>query len=318
MRINKILAPILGLPLVLGTGLTTMVSCKNDEEQEEVNAFVTDSWSTVVENANQGLDHLKQHYEINSFIGLERTVTIYGVEHKVRVIGENEDYLADAEGKPDTTKPVALTFQFANIVSGRNDEGAIMPLPLPFDDTTYFFSYWGASAVRSFLRGEGYYKDYSFYGELVQQLGDNAIKPVIKYSMFVPMAGTMVWPFAETLFLPGITDIFNVDQTYEYVDEDFIGEATLVEGEEVQYHEPYSYYRNAIDQDDETAPRNRQRVLALADADGFYEPYWLRTSCVNEYGTEEDPTETLSVSADGKWNRTTSATRLHIAPIFCI
>lgn len=313
MKISKFFVPILGLPLVLGTGLTTLVSCK--DKNDSVNAFENDSWTTIVFFANRGLDALKNHYGLDSFVGLERTVKIYGVEHKVRVVGENEDYLADNEGKPDITKPVALTFQFANIVSGLNDEGTIMPLPLPFDTTTYLFSYWGGSAVRKFLRGEGYYKDYSFYDELKQQLGNNAIKEVVKYSMLM---NDLAKPGIETLFLPGITDIFNVEQTYEYVDEDFIGEATLVEGEEIQYHEPYSYYRNAIDQDDEQAPRNRQRVLALTDADGFYEPYWLRTSCVNEIGTEEDPTKTLSISADGKWNRTTSATQLHIAPIFCI
>ena len=50
----------------------------------------------------------------NQFIGLERDVAINGYTHKVMVIGCNHDF-SDEEKK----HPVALTFQFENILAGK-------------------------------------------------------------------------------------------------------------------------------------------------------------------------------------------------------
>lgn len=301
MKISKFLVPILGLPMLMGISLNTMVSCGKD-----VHSFEADPWTAVVSHANQGLSHLKEWYGLDSFIGLEKTINIYGLEHKVRVIGENEDYLADSQGKPQLDKPVALTFQFSNIVSIKTDDGIISPVVLYFNDGE--FANWSNSEIRAFINGEDErYESLSIRHELQQQLGDNAIKSIAKSTMFQP--DVYIYE-SETVFLPSITDIFNVKQT-KYINNSFIGEAKL--NDDV-YREPYSYYRQAIDQNDQSAPRYRHRVLAMSDLGGFYEPYWLRTSCVDEWAEKQS----LSVSWDGIWNRSQNADVLSIAPIFCI
>lgn len=322
MKISKFVAPILGLPMVLGAGLSMMVSCKNTK----TNKFETDTWSNVVTHANQGLAHLKQYYGLNSFVGLERKIKIYGVEHTVRVVGENEDYLADSDGKAQLDKPVALTFQFADIVSSKDESsGDIYPLTMRYSERSGF-SYWGASDVNKFLTGTGIWQDdpRALIAQLKQQLGDNAIKTVSKFSMFMDSSDPF-WqalPNSETVFLPSIAEIYNYGQVVACVGECFRLEGQLARepGVEPVYREPYSYYRQIIDQNDKYAARKTRlhKELTLATPNGYYEPYWLRSSCVEDFDPEENMCYALSILYDGRWEKIVNTDRQGVAPIFCI
>jgi len=73
--------------------------------------FFTDHWENICYYADQGLDKLKEVYGINSFIGLERTITINGSVHVVRVIDENHDKLTGLN------KTAALTFESVTLLS---------------------------------------------------------------------------------------------------------------------------------------------------------------------------------------------------------
>lgn len=92
-------------------------------------SFATDSWSTLACIANQGLDKLKEVYQPNggTFVITDEDDTMEEIaaktrsvnfdslgSFKVRVIGENHDYLSSSD-KND--KVAALTFEFSEIIN---------------------------------------------------------------------------------------------------------------------------------------------------------------------------------------------------------
>lgn len=300
MKISKFLVPVLGLPVLLGTG-TTLVSCNKNK-----NSFVTDPWAVVVFHANRGLEHLKEWYGLDSFIGLERTIKVYGIEHKVKVVGENEDYIVDeTNNKPLLSRPAALTFQFSNVLTAINERHEITPVKLNFGEVQSFCN-WSLSNARSFLVSNKY--PNPLIDEIEQQLGENSIKTVSKKTLSSPRLANFA---PETIFLPSLADIFNVDQISE-IDDEYCLEAEIEPG---VYREPYSYYRQTIDQNDLRAPKHKQRVLALTDTDGFAEPYWLRTSLLSK----QQPYNTFYVASDGaSWDHDVNSKLFGLAPMFCI
>lgn len=99
----------------------------------ETNMFTSDSWDTVCWWANAGLDALHTAYaedckankfEPGTLIGLERKVTVNGLEHKVLVVDEN----ADTYSNDGVTTPAALTFQFQNLISAGESSSSNGPL----------------------------------------------------------------------------------------------------------------------------------------------------------------------------------------------
>lgn len=268
MKINKFLTPVLSLPLVVCFGLSAMVSCSKDKKT----AFETDPWSTIVEHANQGLNHLKQHYGVNSFVGLERSVKINGLDQKVRVIGENEDYIASASGAP-TNDMAALTFQFVNVLSWLS-VNQILPVCVSMGASTWG---WENSDVRTYLTST--VGENSFANQMNEQLGVGAVQTVSKWSVNHDLDDPAS-AHSETFFIPSLADIYNEDQiNFDiFEDADFYQlEANHLVGSE-EYQKPYSYYRNNINQDDDFAYEHTTRVLALTDCDGYSQPYWLRTT----------------------------------------
>ncbi len=314
MKINKILVPILGLPLVLGAGLTTLVGCNKGKEDK----FKTDDWQTVVEHANKGLNDLKAYYGLDSFVGLERTIKINGIEHKVRVIGENEDYLAGEDDKPQLDKPVALTFQFDNIISSMTEDGIIDP------EYKNIGNGWGwkTSNVRKFLNEEEGTGLKPFIKQMEEQLGEDAIKIVSKKIITLDVVG--VGFISEKIFEPALAEIYNVQQLNDvYFDEESyeIYQKEANTDSAGQNQGPYSYYKQNIKQDDESAVIHQQKCLIRTDVDGFAHPYWLRSAYIT------DDTE-----YNAQWNIWSNGMRcpisesgevenhwyLGMAPIFCI
>lgn len=112
----------------------------------EINQFFTDSWTTIVDLANQGLDQLKQHYQLETFVGLEREIVINNVIHKVRVIGENHDYLADSE----SLETAALTFEFSTLLS--DALGNAMKQWYNYSSDAPYYNIWFDTNQSCFLR----------------------------------------------------------------------------------------------------------------------------------------------------------------------
>lgn len=281
-KLNKFLAPILGLTPVLFTGLSTMVSCKKN-----IGTFETDSWSIVGELATQGLDALKQHYGLDSFIGLEREVEIFGVTHKVRVIGENEDTIVDGNGSP-TGKKAALTFQFSTILTIKDqDTGELEPIEAPFEynmeseNTEYR---WINSDARDWLNDAK--EVTSFKYQLINAIGSNVLKTVSKASFNdltqpapVSVGGKGVSYNNECIFLLSLADIYSgpKDQLpHEHDgDEYYKHEGNQIPGGNL----PYSFFRQNIRNDFQWYMAID--CLSLKDASGRNCNYWLRTGCIH-------------------------------------
>lgn len=141
-------------------------------------SFALDGWDVICGLANTGgLDALKKHYHLaeyglNSFVGLERKVTINGVEHWVRVIGENHDELSNSSGETAT-----LTFESCGvIISKQEDKGGALG---KWDDNSHNYA---DSQIRANLEGSTYdttktvswkQEDLNVNGDIYTQLQGN-------------------------------------------------------------------------------------------------------------------------------------------------
>ncbi len=100
--------------------------------------FTTDPWSTVIYYANQGLDALCKAYSKtpDDFIGMKRILKINGLDHKVMVVGtNNEKYEKNGIGQI-----AALTFQFVTCISKQDNDG----LATFYDGEQPIFDYWNS------------------------------------------------------------------------------------------------------------------------------------------------------------------------------
>ena len=89
--------------------------------------FSSDSWSNVINYADQGLEKLHEVYAIDcdkntefpgTLIGLVRKTELFGVSHRVRVIDEAHDDLV-IDGNDGENK-ATLTFEFVDLVTYSN------------------------------------------------------------------------------------------------------------------------------------------------------------------------------------------------------
>lgn len=153
---------LLLIPSLVATASMPLIGLAGCSKKDPVaKDFSTDSWSTVCFYANQGIDKLHEVYakdcKNNNFmpgtlIGLERTATLNGEKHQVMVIDEK----ADTYDKDGSDTPVALTFQFRNLISGGEQEykGKKMALFINWTDkrSEGAGNYWN-SALNNALNG---------------------------------------------------------------------------------------------------------------------------------------------------------------------
>ena len=295
MKKHIVLMPIFCLPL-MGANLTTLVSCKDNEENKPT--FENDSWSNVALYADQGLEALKKHYGLETFIGLERTVNVFGVDHKVRVIGEDEDII---NSEITSLKRASLTFQFSTILSQKDEDmgGVIVPIEMPFiaeQEGDRAYNRWGGSDVRQWLNDKN--DENSFKTQLENAIGSNVLKTVKKNSI-----GELYYPQRsaksneETIFLLSLGDIYSAGRNQlpdeEPNDEWYVREANIVAGG----WKPYSFFTKNIRYDfDYLTP---VRCLTLSDPNGQNHPYWLRTGYTSQ--TEIEISEEESYLYYGQW-----------------
>lgn len=294
-----------------------LTSCGNQEKKEEI-TFENDDWKNVVTLANEGLDALKSHYNVDTFVGLERTVTIYDYQYKVRVIGENEDRLANDSGEPTNTF-AALTFQFAQLLSVEYESGDVWPMVIPFTDAQSG-EVWKDSLVRSFLNEKKVISpDFTF--DLKTSIEDNlgvegSIKRVSKKSYKSQAFETdFVVSYPEYIFLPSLGDIYSGDQLpstdkegyeYEY-------EANKIDGS----YRPYSYFTKNIDPE-RGSHATQAQALILGDINNHSFPYWLRSAYCDNTSA---PIPVWYMNYDGECDECISNPFEEghaLAPIFCI
>lgn len=129
--------------------------------------FNTDSWNTVGHYARNGLNALTSAYSDwlsshdNTFIGATRKVKFNSLQYDVIVIGTNEDFLDEQH-----QQPVALTFQFVDILSNENEK-QIKTLWAESEEQAT--NYWNA-VLHNFLSETIYPKILSENPDLENQL----------------------------------------------------------------------------------------------------------------------------------------------------
>ena len=139
MRNKKTLILKLATTATVAIPFASMLTSCATPEPEVQKDFCSDSWENIVYWANQGSDALIKRYGVlETIIGRERILNVDGVDHIVRVIGMDSDYIADSEGKP-TEKTATLTFQFEEIFSCKKwnqqfEKEIIEPCPLVYYD----------------------------------------------------------------------------------------------------------------------------------------------------------------------------------------
>lgn len=338
MKKSKLLLSSLAIP-VTALGFIPLVSCNSTQTPN----FSTDSWFTVVDLCNQGLGVLKDHYKIQSFVGLERKIIINGLAHTVKVIGENEDFQCteNTEGEivPDYHKPVALTFQFDTVISTFDeDEGEIIPVEIPFcninEETGMPITSWKWSRVKDYLNNDEYSvnDDQPFIQQLTNQLGPRAIKEVCKTSFNTRKSENLTYDdettlesSAEKVFIPSLGDIYTgednfptIPDDWDWEHNDYLSESNL--GQDGKTH-AYSYYHNILS--DKFAYSNPIKSLVLTDYTGLSQDYWLRSGILNDIDVETLEVDQWSMTVWGDCCAggdmpTPIQSELALAPIFCI
>ncbi|MBQ0045687.1 MAG: hypothetical protein KBS35_02250, partial [Mycoplasma sp.] len=327
-----------------------------DISKSDGHNFSTDDWSKIVELSKQGLDSLKQHYNVESFVGLQRKVTINGLEHTVKVIGENEDFKCktDEHGfiEPDYKKPVALTFQFDNVVSYKDDDNDILPVKIKFaaEETIPGLEPiinacgWEVSNAKQYLNNPEYEppeameNEYQpFITQLKEQLGSNAIEKVYKRSFNTNVqlhigytTNTRVQGYEEQVFIPSLADIYTSKaclptppstwgQEFKdfYVDE---GNRINETGEQTAY----SYYKNILGTN--IGYWDFVRCLILSDCKGLTQNYWLRSGWLKDLSSDPEHTYDFHQWSVSRWGSSSESGEVPtpidepicLSPIFCI
>ncbi len=110
-----------------------------------VDNFETDPWATICHYANQGLGILCAAYRqpASWFVGKERTISVNQLNHKVLVVGtNNETYVKDGG-----LNFAALTFQFKNLLS--RSDGLSLGVPWSSGGDNINYDYWNSALCHS-------------------------------------------------------------------------------------------------------------------------------------------------------------------------
>lgn len=207
--------------------------------------FNTDPWP-VVSQALTSLDALKTAYGKTTFIGEKRSVTLWGVDYEVVVIGENVDTIYKTENK------ATLTFQFVDAIE----------TGIGFNNSAY--NLYDTAAIRGYL-------NQSLINQLPEAVKNN-IQIVEKRAANIEEVEVKKYP--EKIFLPsfnevGITSFKVGDLTIDCLEEGFYDEGTEM------YNKPYEYYSNSS-----TAPTRRIKKYyenPSTHTGGAAVDYWLRS-----------------------------------------
>lgn len=289
------------LVLTVSMPLVSLASCSKTEQEI---TFENDSWENVCTYANMGLDALKEHYHVDSFIGKEKTVYLNIIDtqykHSLVVIDENKDIKTDG-------KKCALTLQFKNIVGGNN------PFRIWLGTFDRESTTWPKSNVRVGI--DAAMKKY------LPQIVYNNVKTVCKKSL--NFLGDDVEESEETFFLPSMNEIWGKDLIKTAWYADMTKEAYIqkdISNPQIYSleNEQYALYKQIITKETGTKQDSTVKKTIPFFWDGIEYPrvYWLRTK---EGRTIFNDSYYYFVDEEGKVKRPpTIYQTCTIVPIFCI
>lgn len=307
---KKFLIPML-IATTTAAPLMATVSCA----PKKAESFINDSWKTVCYYAKKGLDKLHKAYEADcnantdfpgTLIGLERKVTINGLEHTVKVVGEEQDYLDEKH-----EKPVTLTFQFTNLISGTNKK--LLSTFWQGGDQQINAHYWNSTLNDALNSTEdvewrdgdkGHLVDekHSVYEMIKDGNKDLAknIKSVDKVVNVDP-SESINWiqmNHATKLFCPTIANYYQNDKlptSYQH----------LAEGKQYQYYEKKLKDKSAFD---------ANSILLYSDLAQQQSNYWLTSPKIGD----RDQIYCIGLSQHGAVINQGCSHQYPVAPCFCI
>ncbi|XQP55382.1 MAG: hypothetical protein ACOQNV_01275 [Mycoplasmoidaceae bacterium] len=245
-----------------------------------VSTFEDDSWENVSRYASQGLNVLKDHYQVDSFVGKTKDIIVDGYTYQLQVIGENEDYRANDDGSASNI-PVALTFMFKTAIQEYDSEtSSYQPYLVDFSNEEYYWEddLWQFSIPKQYLQN-------TFLPKLKTVLGDDVIKKVSKNTINALPTGNVV-ASGEELFLPSLADFFSSEEGTFQLPEVSPGVANqnayIQEGrkyiqEGTEHYARYSYFEKTVSED----YSHLHPELCVYDGSGEGSQgisYWLRSS----------------------------------------
>lgn len=207
--------PTICIPLISTT------SC--NKQEDKINPFCTDSWETICSYINEGgIEKLCEVYNCspNDFVGLTRIVKLNGFDHKVMVVGVNQDYTEYNPVSGEFSNPVTLTFQFTNLITQEDVQlgdpqpgnylksfwSLFSPCP-PFDDPRVCNSNYWSGELSSFISNNVY--------EMIKNGGNDNLHENIKsvyHSINIASQRGSDWhtqPTQTKLFPLNLSNIFS-------------------------------------------------------------------------------------------------------------
>lgn len=300
-------------------------------------SFADDSWENICLHANNGIEDLKQTYSIdfaledeqhhklkNSFVGLTREVTINNKKHKVVVIGQAEDTIAD------TNEQASLTFQFDNLISDSNGEA----LGCIFDDN-YASTDYKMSKINTLLNNESGVSGWKHYDILKEGWQDSSLNKSVLTMMGESQHNSSWTSNIKTVtkktYVADNTSLSSNDLVWRIEEEDFKlflpSRSSMVECKKYPVYadegDRYSYWEQFdIDDDADMAESEYFKKQSL---DEQCISYWLSSNCQDGGTTTEDECWGFYVCGEdelhhpGRIIRQSKKNNIHaLAPCFCI
>lgn len=271
--------------------------------------FENDSWENVCKYANMGLDALKEHYHLTSFVGRRKTfyfkIRETNYKHTAIVIDENKDVT------PDGNK-TALTLQMKNVISGDN----LLRIWLVTAQNNA--TCWRNSNIRKGLL------EVTEKG-MPKVIYDN-VKTVLKKSFTID--GKDVLDFEETFFIPSLNEIYSNELIKNvWYPEPGIGllqkpikdvEKYALEGEQYAYYKDIAKYETGIAQENLI----KKTIYIPNEGEEVNTNTWLRTKVYgsSKYDDVDNPLSYYFITNEGKLQVTIANGRQPgtLSPIFCI
>lgn len=328
----KLLSPILGIA-TLASASTATIACAYKAKAPVANSFEEDPWSTVAYYANKGLDALCKAYscKAENFIGKQRKITLNGCEHKVIVIGTNQDQYK-SKGK---TYNAALTFQFDNLVSAKNEDASIsLHVPWTSSSTDGNKNYWDTFleiALNSTTNNVTWWNYSSEKRSVYTMLKDSDPKNLWTKNIKHVSRSVCVYKNDEwspethevNIFVPTISNIYsesgitNTDDTYfsEYA------EKILSEGQPNITNKQYAYYALPGNVGEINAKTNVPvDCLRKKGIDGYYGYYWFATPAFKCLSTEFTQAFSLTENSSHGYTNiiSTASSNTAVCPCFCL
>lgn len=274
--------------------------CNMLERTEDIDsfchAFMVDDLSSEEPTAK------KEATSLNDFVGQERTIKVNNNDHKVMVVGCQQDYLDESR-----QTPIALTFQFRNVICDENGEA----IQTSWDVNNRTNNYWN-STLYDFLNNDSSDEEstYSVY-KMIAAENDwaNSIQSVSRSVLTQdPNDPKLSNQTSQLTHLFPLTkaNIFTPEKLEEVGHGINIGEGG----------EQYSFYRdNIVPGDRLSLP---QECLILKDLTSKPEDYWMNSPNV-PITPGKNWTNANNVMYNGSPCVTNNGrTSFAVAPCFCL